>query len=118
LRYEEVALAFDEEPPEDGPTFEAHALPSNPAILAALPLANEEPETTPPTGAEVGASPPLPPVSATHEIARPSNVDSTIPPRSAPRPRAPGWLVMVALVGTVAFLGLLALAVTQLALAR
>ncbi len=117
LRYEEVALAFDEEPPEDGPTFEAHALPSNPAILAALPLANEEPEATP-AGAEVGASPPLPPVSATHEIARPANVDSTIPPRAAARPRAPGWLVMVALVGTLAFLGLLALAVTQLALGR
>lgn len=41
IRYEEVALAFDEVDP-DSPTFEAHALPSDPAILAALPLANEE----------------------------------------------------------------------------
>jgi serine/threonine protein kinase len=41
IRYEEVALAFDEVDP-DSPTFEAHALPSNPAMLAALPLADEE----------------------------------------------------------------------------
>ncbi|HEX8792071.1 MAG TPA: serine/threonine-protein kinase [Polyangiaceae bacterium] len=44
IRYEEVALAFDEVDP-DSPTFEAHALPSDPAMLAALPLApDEEPE--------------------------------------------------------------------------
>ncbi len=41
IRYEEVALAFDDVDP-DSPTFEAHALPSDPAILAALPLANED----------------------------------------------------------------------------
>jgi serine/threonine protein kinase len=43
IRYEEVALAFDDVDP-DSPTFEAHALPSDPAMLAALPLVNEEPE--------------------------------------------------------------------------
>ena len=43
IRYEEVALAFDEVDP-DSPTFEAHALPSDPAMLAALPLVNEETE--------------------------------------------------------------------------
>jgi serine/threonine protein kinase len=43
IRYEEVALAFDDVDP-DSPTFEAHALPSDPAMLAALPLANDEPD--------------------------------------------------------------------------
>ena len=39
LRYEEVALAFDEDDvPLDGPTFQAAALPSEAAILATLPL--------------------------------------------------------------------------------
>jgi serine/threonine protein kinase len=38
LRYEEVALAFDDDPSPDGPTFEAHALPSDAALLASLPL--------------------------------------------------------------------------------
>jgi serine/threonine protein kinase len=48
LRYEEVALAFDDDPPADGPTFEAHALPSDPAVLAAMPLAEgEEPAESP-----------------------------------------------------------------------
>jgi serine/threonine protein kinase len=42
LRYEEVALAFDDDASSDGPTFEAHALASDPAVLAALPLAEEE----------------------------------------------------------------------------
>jgi serine/threonine protein kinase len=46
LRYEEVALAFDEEAPGDGPTFEAHALPSDPAVLVALPLPEHIPLTT------------------------------------------------------------------------
>jgi serine/threonine protein kinase len=50
LRYEEVALAFDDEASPEGPTFEAHALPSDPAVLIALPLAGQEPlpSTTPP----------------------------------------------------------------------
>jgi len=43
LRYEEVALAFDDDAPADGPTFEAHALPSDPAVLATMPLADDEP---------------------------------------------------------------------------
>jgi serine/threonine-protein kinase len=42
LRYEEVALAFDEDVPDDGPTFEAHALPSDSALLAAKPRVDEE----------------------------------------------------------------------------
>ena len=55
LRYEEVALAFDDDAPADGPTFEAHALPSDPRVLAALPLAEEEPEIV-----ESPAPPPAP----------------------------------------------------------
>jgi len=38
LRYEEVALAFDDDAPADAPTFEAHALPSDPRVLAAIPI--------------------------------------------------------------------------------
>jgi serine/threonine protein kinase len=39
LRYEEVALAFDDDASPESRTFEAHALPSDPAALSALPLA-------------------------------------------------------------------------------
>jgi eukaryotic-like serine/threonine-protein kinase len=39
-RYEEVALAFDDDASPDGPTFEAHALPSDAVLLAHLPLAD------------------------------------------------------------------------------
>jgi hypothetical protein len=53
LRYEEVALAFDDDPSPDGPTVEAHALPSDAALLAALPLAEQVHVAT--------ASSPLPP---------------------------------------------------------
>ncbi len=108
LRYEEVALAFDEEPPEDGPTFEAHALPSDPAILAALPLANEEPEATP---KPEGARPALAPSS-------PGPNPPTVTGVSPPMRRAPAWSTALALVGTLVFLGLLALAVSHLAFAR
>jgi serine/threonine protein kinase len=53
LRYEEVALAFDDDPSPDGPTVEAHALPSDAALLASLPLAEQVHAAT--------ASSPLPP---------------------------------------------------------
>ena len=42
LRYEEVALAFDDEAQLDAPTIEAHALPSDPGMLAAKPVAEEQ----------------------------------------------------------------------------
>jgi serine/threonine protein kinase len=42
LRYDEVALAFDEDPPSDGPTFEAHALPTDASALVTLPHAEHE----------------------------------------------------------------------------
>jgi hypothetical protein len=43
LRYEEVALAFDDDAPPDAPTFEAHALPSDSEAPPALPLAEQKP---------------------------------------------------------------------------
>ncbi|HXN31226.1 MAG TPA: serine/threonine-protein kinase [Polyangiaceae bacterium] len=51
LRYDEVALAFDDDAPSDGPTFEAHAFPSDAAALAAMPHAEHEPlsSTVPPS---------------------------------------------------------------------
>jgi serine/threonine protein kinase len=63
LRYEEVALAFDEDPPADGPTFEAHALPSDPAVLAAMPLVDEEPAESPVPPAASLSSPRPPPLT-------------------------------------------------------
>jgi serine/threonine protein kinase len=50
MRYEEAALAFDDEASPDGPTFEAHALPSDPAMIAPPPVAERadaEDETSP-----------------------------------------------------------------------
>lgn len=118
LRYEEVALAFDEEPPEDGPTFEAHALPSNPAILAALPLANEEPDPAP-------RGPDDPTLGSPRSHARPvparpaptSNIEAP-PPVQPPPARPPAWVLVLALLGTAGFVGLLARVVSQLALRR
>jgi serine/threonine-protein kinase len=60
-RYEEVALAFDDDAPADGPTFEAHALPSDPHVLAAMPIAEEEPIAAP--TAPASSPPPPAPVS-------------------------------------------------------
>ncbi len=63
LRYEEVALAFDEDVPDDGPTFEAHALPSDPVFLAALPRAEDGlPEPAIAAPEPVALSPAAPPV--------------------------------------------------------
>jgi serine/threonine-protein kinase len=54
LRYEEVALAFDEDDvPDDGPTFEAHALPSDSALLVAMPT---EERAAPAAGEQVVTS--------------------------------------------------------------
>jgi len=84
LRYEEVVLAFDDEPSPDGPTFEAHALPSDAGHLAHLPLAERE-------HAASESSPPL----------APARIE---PPRRAePRRRAAPWwapLLALAMFGT------------------
>jgi serine/threonine protein kinase len=45
LRYEEVALAFDDDASADGPTFEAHALPSDVTLLKGPPEVADEAAT-------------------------------------------------------------------------
>jgi hypothetical protein len=63
LRYEEVALAFDEDVPDDGPTFEAHALPSDPAVVVARRVVPEEPAAeipVPPERVVAAAPAPVP----------------------------------------------------------
>ncbi len=79
LRYEEVALAFDDEPGGEGPTFEAHALPSDPSALAALPLVERDeaqprpPETaaaaSPASPGEFAVAPAVPPTSTSRDAA-------------------------------------------------
>ena len=97
LRYEEVALAFDDEPPEDGPTVEAHALPSDPAVLAAMPLAEEEPPPTP--GPATPSSPPLEALPVAHVSLPPPALVPTVVP---PRPRRSNVVVVLAAVAVVA----------------
>jgi serine/threonine-protein kinase len=85
LRYEEVALAFDdEEAPADGPTFEAHALPSDPAVLAAIAVEGEEPAA--PLRAGLPSAPPLPPASVPPP---PALAPTPSPPPAAPPSAAP-----------------------------
>jgi serine/threonine protein kinase len=119
IRYEEVALAFDDDVPEDGPTFEAHALPSDPAILAALPLANEESEAlAPPLLEPATVEAALPPAAEVPPERH--SPDSTIPPasRRTLARRTPAWVWMVGLLAVLLAFALLALAVTHLPLAR
>ncbi len=96
LRYEEVALAFDDEADFDSPTFEAHALPSDPAILAALPVASEEELPAPPSS----------PRSPAADLQVPAPVATPAPPPRGARRVSPAVTVLVAL----AVLALLALA--------
>ena len=116
LRYEEVALAFNEdEVPDDGPTFEAHALPSDSAIAVALPVESHDagvdepppPDPQPPTWALPLSLPPPPPATF--------SLPPVVGPRSAPleqeapspvlrsieRERPHLWMRRVAAVGTL-----------------
>jgi serine/threonine-protein kinase len=92
MRYEEVALAFDD-PPEDGPTFEAHALPSDPSVLAAMPpvaqegAENEGTEGPAPTPAL--APTPMPAPTPAPTLAPTPAPAPTLAPTPAPAP-APG----------------------------
>jgi serine/threonine protein kinase len=100
LRYEEVALAFDDDAPADGPTFEAHALPSDPAVLAAMPLAYQEPLVESPVPPPAPIATPPPPPAATPAPA-PAAVITVRPPR--PRRRlAPVLVVVFVAAGIVA----------------
>jgi hypothetical protein len=82
LRYEEVALAFDDEASADAPTLVAHALPSDPQVLAAMPLVESaSPSST--------APPLLPPAAAARSDADSKRaLVATEPPSSSAR-RAP-----------------------------
>ncbi|HEY8089621.1 MAG TPA: serine/threonine-protein kinase [Polyangiaceae bacterium] len=110
LRYEEVALAFDDDAPADGPTFEAHALPSDPMVLAALPLAQEEPISSvsppPPPPARVDSTPPAPPVAAASATS-PSTATITVRPPRRARRTSPA-MAALAFVAVVLFAALLA----------
>jgi serine/threonine-protein kinase len=90
LRYEEVALAFDEEPAPEGPTFEAHALPSDPRALAALPLAQVE--------ESVDASSPPPPVAAAQDPEAPRVQPQPPLPESPPSRRPQAWGPILAVI--------------------
>ncbi|MGD0529129.1 MAG: serine/threonine-protein kinase, partial [Polyangiaceae bacterium] len=89
LRYEEVALAFDEDVPADGPTFEAHALPSDPAVLAAMPLAEE---AEPIVESPIPPPAPLPTPAPAPVVAAAPSVVTVRPPR--PRRRVLPALVL------------------------
>jgi serine/threonine-protein kinase len=116
LRYEEVALAFDDEVGADRPTVETHALPSDPSALAALPLADldESGEHSPhaalpvvPTpAAAFGPAWPPPPAAALRPPPAPRV--EPVPSPAAPipeRPRPRSWrpIVAVALFLVVCF---------------
>jgi serine/threonine protein kinase len=102
MRYEEAALAFDDEASPDGPTFEAHALPSDPTLMAPLPLGEQ-------AGAG-GVSSPVPPPYRL-DVSR-LDVSVSRPPASdAARPAARlAWAGPVLVVLGFAFAALLAAA--------
>ncbi len=85
LRYEEVALAFDDDAPADGPTVEAHALPSDPSALAALPLAEDEDL---PAGSwpPVGLDSPVVVALPAELVASAPRTAAALPPAEAPGP--------------------------------
>jgi len=100
LRYEEVALAFDEDVEVDAPTFEAHALPSDAALLAALPVEPEhDVSPAPPASAPLSAPPPPPATIDTVPPAKLPVVASVAPPRR--RAVAVGFAVTVAVLVAV-----------------
>ena len=104
IRYEEVALAFDEVDP-DSPTFEAHALPSDPAILAALPLVNEEKEAErgpPQNGRGVKEERVTAPDTAAEEL--PQSKIPTVPPTTRRRRGVSPIVVTFAVVFVLVFL--------------
>lgn len=111
IRYEEVALAFDEVDP-DSPTFEAHALPSDPAILAALPLANDERQEAPrgepqshgAADKDAETLPQLPPDAPDEEERVPQSKIPTVPPATPRRPGVSPMVVTFAAVFALVFL--------------
>jgi serine/threonine-protein kinase len=99
LRYEEVALAFDDDAPADGPTFEAHALPSDPAVLAAMPLAEQEPLVESPI------PPPAPlPTPAPSVVVVAAAPAAAVRPERSPRRIVPALVLAFVAAGLVAAL--------------
>ncbi len=115
LRYEELALAFadDDDAPPDGPTIEAHALSSDPAVLAALPLDVDAEvsidDTAAPSQRSAMSSPPPPPATldTVREIvptgASTLGVPVELPVVDArrPQPRAAIRIVVAVVVATL-----------------
>lgn len=101
LRYEEVALAFDDDVPDDGPTFEAHALPSDSALLGATCRAEDDTAEV----AEAALEPVSPMPIADHPTAlRTPETDAAVPAlRPPPFGRTLALVAFVA-VGIVAAL--------------
>jgi serine/threonine protein kinase len=113
LRYEEVALAFDDDVGADRPTVETHALPSDPSALAALPLADAAEESgdrsphaalpvVPTPAAAFG--PAWPPAVALRRLpAPPAQPITTQPPAPIPeRARLRSWRPIIAIALFVA----------------
>jgi serine/threonine protein kinase len=95
LRYEEVALAFDDDASPDGPTFEAHALPSDSTLLA-----------HPLLGDDLGEEPELASGPRPSMVALPA-AQSVRPPKDSSGPWAPllllaGFALAVALAALLA----------------
>jgi serine/threonine-protein kinase len=100
LRYEEVALAFDEDVGADRPTVETHALPSDPSALLALPLARADQESG--IASPEAALPVVPTPVAAFEPGGPVRPPPAAHPApiQAPaleRPRARGWRPVLAI---------------------
>jgi serine/threonine-protein kinase len=109
LRYEEVALAFDDDPPPDGPTFEAHALPSEGTLRAASSDGGADDEgvapVPPATVTALRAAPsvrPVQPEEAGKRAKRPANAANATTGGAGAR-RAPVllWLAMAFAAVTV-----------------
>jgi serine/threonine-protein kinase len=109
LRYEEVALAFDDDVPDDGPTFEAHALPSDSVFVAADPVVPEEPAAETPVSPERVV---VAPTTTPSDPQPPSEKDTPVPRfRSSPVRRT-------SVVAVVAFVAVGIVAALVAALAR
>ncbi|MGD0678070.1 MAG: serine/threonine-protein kinase [Polyangiaceae bacterium] len=68
LRYEEVALAFDDDPAADAPTFEGHALPIEPWSLDSLPEAAGKDDGVPRMAASAGPTPGVRPPAGSSDV--------------------------------------------------
>ena len=93
MRYEEVALAFDEEEvAADGPTFEAHALPSDSSLLVAPPASEDDilalDSVAPPLPSASLATTPPPSAASVADLRAPERVPiPTLRTAGAPRKR-------------------------------